>query len=248
VALVNETMARIVWPRESPIGKVIEPFGDRGVRYTVVGVVSDAHRIKVIERPSMQFYISVEQASLTGGRGRVNAVVVRARPGRVGQAIAAAERTMRSVMPTATPNVTVLRGSLAPQFRTWQIGATLFSGLGALALIVAALGLYGVVAYDVGQRTHEMGIRLALGAQRTNVLGLVIGQGARTTTAGLVVGLMLALAGSRLVTSLLYETSPTSPVVLGSVAAIMLAVAVLASLVPAWRAAAVDPSTALRAE
>ena len=141
-----------------------------------------------------------------------------------------------------------LRGSLQEQFRTWRIGATLFSALGALALIVTALGVYGVISYEIGQRTHEMGIRIALGAQRARVVGLVVGQGARTTAIGLAVGLGLALAAGRLVSALLYETSPSNPVVLLAVAAIMLAVAALASFIPARRAAAVDPSTALRAE
>lgn len=155
---------------------------------------------------------------------------------------------MRAVLPTATPNVTALRSSLQEQFRTWRIGATLFSALGALALVVAALGVYGVISYEVGQRTHEMGIRIALGAQRLRVLSLVVAQGARTATGGLAVGLGLALAGGRLVSALLYETSPSDPGILAAVAAVMLIVSGVACFFPAWRAAGVDPSVALRVE
>ena len=248
VMLVNETMARIVWPREDAIGKSVDPFGPQGLRYIVVGIVSDAHRVSVVEKPSMQFYLPLAQASLKGARGRATSLIVRARVNRIGGAMAATETAIRAVMPNAAPNVMRLRGSLQEQFRTWRIGATLFSALGALALIVTALGVYGVISYEIGQRTHEMGIRIALGAQRARVVGLVVGQGARTTAIGLAVGLGLALAAGRLVSALLYETSPSNPVVLLAVAAIMLAVAALASFIPARRAAAVDPSTALRAE
>jgi predicted permease len=248
VMLVNETMARTIWPGQDAIGKSVDPFGPQGLRYTIVGIVADAHRVWVVEKPSMHFYIPLAQASLKGARGRATSLIVRARANRVGPAIAATESAVRAVMPTAAPGVVSLRGSFQAQFRTWRIGATLFSALGMLALVVAALGVYGVISYDVGQRTHEMGIRIALGAQRARVLRLVVGHGVRTTTLGVIAGLGLALAGGHLVSALLYETSPSSPVVLAAVAATMLAVAVLAAFFPGWRAAGVDPSAALRAD
>jgi predicted permease len=248
VMVINETMARMVWPHDDPIAKIIEPFGARGLPYTVVGIVTDAHRVRVVEGQTMQFYVPLAQASLTGGKGHATSLIVRARENRMASAIAATEGAVRAVMPSAAPNVQPLNGWIQEQFRTWRIGATLFSALGALALVVAALGVYGVISYDVGQRTHEMGIRIALGAQPATVVGLVVGQGAWTTAIGLGVGLALALGAGRLISSLLYETSPSNPVVLLAVAVIMLAVAVLASLLPARRAAMVDPSIALRAE
>jgi putative ABC transport system permease protein len=152
------------------------------------------------------------------------------------------------VMPAAVPNVMPMRGALQEQFSTWRTGASLFSALGILALVVAALGVYGVIAYDVGQRTHEMGIRIALGARRGRVVRLVVGTGVKTVALGLTVGLGLALGAGQLVASLLYDTSPRDPSVLLGVAVAMLVVAALASFLPAWRAAAVDPSIALRAE
>jgi predicted permease len=248
VMLVNETMARTIWPGQDAIGKSVDPFGAQGLRYTVVGIVGDAHRAWVVEKPSLHFYLPLAQASLKGARGRATSLMVRARANRIGRATSVAETAVRAVMPTAAPGVVSLRGSFQEQFRTWRIGATLFSALGILALVVAALGVYGVISYDVGQRTHEMGIRIALGAQRARVLRLVVGHGARTTALGIVTGLGLALATGRLVSALLYEISPSSPAVLSVVAALMLSVAVVASFFPAWRAAGVDPSTALRAD
>ncbi len=248
VMLINQTMARTIWPGVDPIGKCVEPYGRVGLCYTVVGIVADAHRTKVVEQALMQFYVPLAQSTTKGGAGHASSIVVRARGDRVGAAVAAVERTMREVMPSAVPNVTPMRGSLQEQFRTWRTGATLFSALGILALVVAALGVYGVIAYDVGQRTHEMGIRIALGARRAGVIRLVVGKGVRTVALGLAAGLGLALVAGQLVAALLYDTSPRDPGVLAGVAIAMLFVAALASFVPAWRAASVDPATALRAE
>ena len=246
--LINQTMARTIWPGADPIGRCVEPFGRMGLCYTVVGIVTDAHRSTVVEPPVMQFYLPLAQGATKGGAAQASSIVVRARGDRVGAAVAAIERTMREVMPNAVPNVTPMRGALQEQFSTWRTGATLFSALGILALVVAALGVYGVIAYDVGQRTHEMGIRIALGARRGGVIQLVVAKGVRTVALGLMAGLGLALVAGQLVAALLYDTSPRDPSVLAGVAIVMLLVAVLASFVPAWRAAAVDPATALRAE
>lgn len=248
VMIVNETMARTIWPSGDAIGKCVEPYGRLGLCYTIVGIVRDAHRTKVVEQPLMQFYVPLAQASTKGGAAHASSLIVHARGDRVGAAIAAIERTMRQVMPSAVPNVMPMRGALQEQFRTWRIGATLFSTLGALALVVAALGVYGVIAYEMGQRTHEMGIRIALGARRGRVVRLVVGKGVRTVTLGLAVGLGLSLVAGQLVATLLYDTSPREPGVLAGVAIVMLLVAVLASFIPAWRASAVDPAIALRAE
>ena len=191
VMLINETMARTIWPGRDAIGKCVEPYGRLGLCYTIVGVVRDAHRFKVVEPPLMQFYVPLAQATTRATAAHASSLVVRARGDRVGAAVAAVERTMREVMPAAVPNVMPMRGALQEQFRTWRTGASLFSALGILALIVAALGVYGVIAYDVGQRTHEMGIRIALGARRGRVVRLVVGTGVQTVALGLIVGLGL---------------------------------------------------------
>jgi ABC-type antimicrobial peptide transport system permease subunit len=132
--------------------------------------------------------------------------------------------------------------------RPWQLGATVFTAFGALALVLAALGLYGVIAYDVTQRTREMGIRIALGARATDVLRLVVLQGVRVAAVGVGAGMVIALLAGRWVGPLLFDTGPRDPLVLATVSATLLAVATAASLIPAWRATRVAPGVALRAE
>jgi ABC-type antimicrobial peptide transport system permease subunit len=134
------------------------------------------------------------------------------------------------------------------QVRPWRLGATMFVAFGALALLVAAIGLYSLIAYLVAQRTHEMGIRMALGARAADIARLVMGRGVGATALGVAIGVALALALGRLVEPLLFETSPRDAGVFLAVSVTLLGCAVLASLVPTWRATRVDPSTALRTE
>ena len=141
-----------------------------------------------------------------------------------------------------------LRDLVAPSVRPWRLGASLFTAFGALALVLAAVGLYGVLAYTVVQRTQEMGLRVALGASRANVLSLVVGEGIRVAATGAAIGLAVALVAGRWVGGLLYGVPAHDPAVLALVSAALLLVAVTASAVPAWRATRVDPSVALRAE
>jgi putative ABC transport system permease protein len=137
---------------------------------------------------------------------------------------------------------------LEPELRPWRLGATLFTAMGLLALAVAAVGVYSVIAYAMSQRTSEMGIRIALGARLGDIARLVVADGLRTVTVGIVVGVVAALMLSQLVASLLYGVSPRDPLVV-AVAAITLALIGLgASVIPAIRAARVDPVTALRAD
>ena len=138
--------------------------------------------------------------------------------------------------------------SVAPQQRSWRMGATMFSAFGLLALAIAAVGVFGVTAYTVSQRTREIGVRIALGAQPGGVVRLVLMQGLRAAVAGAAVGLVGALVLGRAVASLLYGVTPADPTVFGAVTAVLLAVAVLAAWLPARRAARVDPIIALQAE
>jgi putative ABC transport system permease protein len=117
-----------------------------------------------------------------------------------------------------------------------------------LALLVAAVGLYSVIAYNVAQRTHELGVRVALGAQSPDVARLVVGEGIRVSLVGVAIGTAVALGAGRYVGPLLFSVSPRDPVVFSVVAVMLVAVAVVASLVPAWRASRVDPSVALRSD
>jgi putative ABC transport system permease protein len=132
--------------------------------------------------------------------------------------------------------------------RSWQLGANLFVAFGFLALVVAGVGLYGVIAYNVNQRMHELGVRVALGAQRPDILRLVVGQGARFALAGIVVGIGTAWFTSRWLQPLLFQQDAKDPVIYIVVAVIMLVVALLASTSPALRAASADPNSALRSE
>ena len=143
---------------------------------------------------------------------------------------------------TVTPFEEVIGG----QTRSWKVGATMFGAFGALALLLAAVGLYSVIAYNVAQRTHELGVRIAMGARPRNVLALVVGQGVRLAIVGIVIGAAIAFSGARWLKPLLFQESARDPAVYALVAVVLLVVAVVASYVPALRAARVDPNVALR--
>jgi putative ABC transport system permease protein len=135
-----------------------------------------------------------------------------------------------------------------PQRRSWKFGATMFVAFGGLALVLAAIGLYSLIAYDVAQRTQELGVRLALGASVSDVMRLVMSSGVRLVAVGVIIGGGLALWGSKWMENLMFQQSPRDPLVFGSVTIVLLAVALLASAGPAIRASRVDPNVALRSD
>jgi ABC-type antimicrobial peptide transport system permease subunit len=137
---------------------------------------------------------------------------------------------------------------LAPVTRSWRLGATMFVVFGALALTLAAIGLYSIVAYGVAQRRHEMGVRIALGARASTVVALVLRDGLRIVIVGAIVGMGVSLASGRWIRPLLFEVSPRDPLVFAAVAIVLLVVAVVAAAVPAMRASRVDPAASLRAD
>jgi ABC-type antimicrobial peptide transport system permease subunit len=145
-------------------------------------------------------------------------------------------------------NVTPLSSVLGHETSSWRMGATMFSVFGFLALLLAAIGLYSVIAYNVAQRTRELGVRVALGAGARDVIRLVMSEGMRLAAVGVGLGAGIALIVARWVKPLLFEQSPRDPVVFAGVAGVLLAVAALASFLPARRAGRVDPMEALRAE
>jgi ABC-type antimicrobial peptide transport system permease subunit len=155
-------------------------------------------------------------------------------------------RLQRELPGAAYAMATPLETLVDPQRRSWQFGATMFVAFGGLALVLAAVGLYSLIAYDVAQRTQELGVRLALGASAANVIGLVVVSGVRVVLVGIALGGGLALWGSRFMEGLMFRQSPRDPAVFGAVALVLLVVALVASAGPALRASRVDPNIALR--
>jgi ABC-type antimicrobial peptide transport system permease subunit len=158
-------------------------------------------------------------------------------------------RALQRVLPAnAYLTVQPLAPLVSNAQRSWRLGASMFTAFGVLALIVAAVGLYGVIAYEVAQRFHEIGVRIALGATRARILRLVIGGSGRLMLVGVALGVATAALAGRWIEPLLFKQPAIDPVAYAGVAAAMLLVAVLASLVPAWRASAADPAASLRSE
>jgi ABC-type antimicrobial peptide transport system permease subunit len=209
--------------------------------------VEDSRWGYVIEpEPRPQYYLPLGNLPSLGATGRV--LIVRTAP-RAAESIAGEVRSvLAEAFPAAQVHVRRMLENLEPEYRPWRLGATLFTGFGLLALLVAIVGIYSTVSYGVSQRTHEFGVRAALGAQLGDVVRLVVGEGLRTVAIGVVLGIGLALAAGRLVAAMLYGVSPADPLTLALVPGVLLVVAAAAAVVPAWKAGRVDPMTALRAE
>lgn len=242
VAVVNQTMARLLWPGENAVGKCFIR-GDARC-YEVVGVVADARRFNAVEDASMLFYVPFSGDSSTF----ITALVlrVRGRPEDWVTPVRSAIQGTASYLPFA--RVTPLADLVAPSMRPWRLGSTMFGAFALLALVLSALGLYGVLAYTVAQRTQEMGVRVAMGAQRRDVVRLMVAHGVGIAALGAAVGALVALATGQVLSSLMYGVSPRDPFVLLAAALLPIVVAAGASAVPAWRASRVDPVVALRYE
>lgn len=247
VTIVNETMARTLWPGEQALGQCLI-IGDGADEDTpcarVVGVAEDARRRQLREDAAMQYYVPLGQERQIGG----GMLLIRPR-GEPAELVPLLRRELRRLDPSlGYIDAKLLQEAVDPQVRPWRLGATIFAAFGALAMLVAAVGLYSVMSYVAAQRSHEMGVRIALGAQAGDIGWLILARGLGTAAVGIALGILLALAGSRFLEPLLFDTSAQNPTVFGTVATALLAVAVLATLVPAWRATRVDPVVALRAE
>jgi len=211
---------------------------------TVVGIAGDVHRFGLHEPPSMAYYIPVGQEINFSGTGML------VRPtGRPEAIIPLIKATLRALDPTLTYiDISSMHDALDPQIRPWRLGATIFALCGVLALSVAAIGLYSVMSYLVASRTHELGVRSALGASGAAIVRLVVRGGLAMAAAGVGIGLALAILAGRWLQPLLFETSARDPLVLGGVGALLLIVALVACVAPALRARRVTPMTALRAD
>ncbi len=243
VMIVSDAMAAALWPGAEALGKCIRVGADTAPCREVVGIAETARTQNLHSDSGFAYYLPIDQADAAGG-----GLFVRVR----GEATDAADgirRALEPLMPGVSYlTVTPLTERLAPAMRSWRLGAMMFSLFGALALLLAAFGLYIVVAYSVTQRRHELGVRMALGARREVVLRLVLFDAVRVGAAGILLGGAVALWATRWVAPLLYQVSPRDPAVYAAVAAVLLVVTVAAGLAPALRATRVDPASALRAE
>jgi predicted permease len=244
VAVVSQNTARMYWPGREPIGQcVIIGRPDRGCA-TVIGLAQDVHGLKIIEPPLMSIFLPIGQSSAQ----RLPWVVARTTVGATDRAADIIRRELTRAFPNGEPYVTSVAREHEPELRTWVQGATLFSLFGALALVVATIGVYCVLAYAVNQRVHELGVRITLGAPRAQLIRLVLGQSMRSLVVGAACGIGLTLLLGRLISSMLYGIAPTNPWVLAASGLALLVSGALGSAVPAWRATRVDPVVALRAE
>jgi predicted permease len=240
VIVINERMKARFWPSSDPVG---QPFKAGTDTYTVIGVARDTKYRNLREQPRMVMYLPLAQLH----RQAVNLVVKTALPPDVTtSALRAAVRSVDPAMPLY--NVHTFAEHIDRSLYLDRVRARLISWLAALALALAAVGIYGVVSYNVTQRTREVGIRLALGAQRREILALLLGSGARLALAGLAIGGALAVWLTRSVASQLYGITPHDPVTLAGSAALLFAVALAATYIPARRATRIDPMSAVRSE
>jgi predicted permease len=249
--VVSSALAKVLWPGEDALGKCVKVEAPAVRRSRpgsppctfVVGIAEDIKNTRLSGDPAFYWYLPAaqfhpEQAGLV--------LRTRSAAAQEGDAI---RRVLQKEMPHASYiTVTPFADIVGRQMHSWQLGATIFVVFGLLALGLASIGLYGVIAYNVSQRSHEMGVRIALGASTPDVVWLVVRQGVLLAVLGIMIGGAVALASAGWVTPLLFEESPRDPLIYAAVTAAMLVVAVAASFIPARRAARIDPNVALRAE
>jgi putative ABC transport system permease protein len=259
VVIVNETLARDIWHDQEALGKCLVLSNFNKECHTVVGVVPDqlktisagrtmSRRVAGPSFNTADAYFPIEQGVSKDVDGPAVGILIR-----TSAPLNRATRDISSALAGLAPggryvSVVALSHLLDPQLHPFRLGASMFTLFGLLALLLSAVGIYGVLAFIVRQRTSEIGIRMALGALPRNVLQLVIWQGLKFAGLGLVIGIATALSLTRLVRSLLFEIQPTDITSYVTACAVLTTVALLACLLPAWRAAHVDPATSLRHE
>ena len=238
--IVNESLAKVLYPGRDPIGQTAQTGS---TKFTIVGVVADVRQSSLDETPTTQMYLPYAR-----GGGVSSELIVRSTLP-ASSMVASLRAAVKDVDPTMSisevrPLMDLVDRAVSPR----KFLLSLLAGFAGVGLLLASLGIYGVISYGVTQRVQEIGVRMALGATAGNVQGQVLRETMRLAVAGIVLGLVASVALARLIATLLYDTSPADPITFGATAALLLAVAALAGYVPALRASRVDPMTALRAD
>jgi predicted permease len=242
-AVVSDAMAKVLWPDKDAIGQCMKVGADTVPCTFVVGIAENIKEQSLAADSGYYYYLSAAQFNPGSG-----GIVVRAR-GEATKVKEAVRRRLQKEMPGASyVTINAFSEIVGSQTRSWELGATMFVAFGILALALAAIGLYSVIAYNVAQRTHELGVRRALGAQAADVVRLVVTDGLRLAVIGVAIGVAGALWAGKWVKPLLFNVSPKDPWVFAIVATTLVAVAAAASWIPALRASRVDANVALRSE
>jgi len=244
VAVISEALAKAKWPNEDPIGKIIQ-YGnmDGDLRpFTIIGVVGDVREASLADPPRATFYANYRQRPV--GAGAFNFVIQGDAPPEA--VIPAARRVLAELRPDVPPRFRTIQTVVSQSVADRRFVLLLVGVFGAAAMLLATLGVYSVIAYVVTQRRQEIGVRVALGAQSSDVLRMVVRQGFVLAALGIGIGTVAALLVGRLLARFLFGVAPNDPVAFGGVILVLTVVALVASLIPALRATRVDPMTALR--
>jgi putative ABC transport system permease protein len=244
VAIVSEDFANRAWPGSDPLGRRVSVTGKQGLFLTVVGVVRESALFGVGERKRAIVFRSHRQFP----RARDLALLVRS----AGDATALAQ-AVRAQVRSLDPTVPVYALQTLAQYRRDRLaepalGSTLLAIVGAIALLLASIGVYAIIAFSVSQRTREIGVRVALGAAKSDVVRVFVREGVRLTAVGVAVGLLLSVGAVRLLASMFLGVSAFDAVIFAAIALVLTAVAAVAAWIPARRAASIDPMAALRIE
>jgi predicted permease len=244
VAVINEALARAVFPGEDPIGKQLTNFGPDSLTLQIIGVIGNVRHVGLDTAPNSEIYQVLGQAQWPS-----MFVAIRSATADPTSITSAAQRAVWSAnqdVPLA--NIRTMQEVIANSVQRRRFSMLMLTMFATVAMLLAAIGLYGVMSYSVAQRTKEIGIRMALGARRPDVLALVVKQGMALVFAGIAAGTILSLATTRLISGMLFGITATDPLTFAGVAALLSVVAFLANYLPARRAASVDPMVALRYE
>lgn len=242
IAIVNETLARRFWPGQDAAGKRFK-VGRSGPVFTVVGVTADMRNTSLADPPDLEYYLPYSMSPPSA-----MALVIRTTldPLRLASSLRAAVRELDKDLPVS--DLGTLEANIARSTGARRFSVTLLAGFALLALLLASVGIYGVVSYSVARRRHEIGVRMALGAARSRIASMVVGNAVLLGGAGVAIGIMGSFGLTRLIRTMLYGVSATDPLVFAAAAVFLLGISALAAYIPARRAAAVDPLIALRDE